>query len=136
MSKIKVDKEKVKKAYTRGLVSLEVLKLKEMPKSIEEAEELYDGIVKYKTYLIDDLSQPYIIRLAYTENKSKLNSVDPMTLNEGDQYELSESIQDILRENDFPINKSEFPEQPENQKQPEIKTISEIKKIKAANVKK
>jgi len=121
--KIKVDKEKAKLAFTRGLVSLEVLKLKDMPSSIEEAEELYDKIVKYKTYLVDDLSQPYLIRLAYTENKTRLNSVDPMTLDEGDQFELSESIQDILRENKFAVNKSEFPERPSE----EIKTIEELK---------
>jgi hypothetical protein len=108
-----VDKEKVKKVYTKGLVSLEIIKLKEMPADVQEAEELYEDIVKHKTYLIDDLTDPYIVRLAYTENKSKLRSVDPDRLDDIDAFELGESIQEILKENDFPVIKSEFPEAPE-----------------------
>jgi hypothetical protein len=108
-----VDKEKVKNIYTKGLVSLEVIKLKEMPASVEEAEGLYEEIVKHKTYLIDDLSDPYIVRLAYTENKSKLRSVDPDRLDDIDAFELGESIQEILKENGFPVIKSDFPEAPE-----------------------
>ena len=109
---LKVNKEKTKAIYTKGLVSLEVIKLKEMPENVTEAEELYDSIVKHKTYLIDDLQEPYIIRLSYTENKSKLRSVDPEFIDDADKYELSESIQEILKENDFPVIKSEFPEKP------------------------
>jgi len=106
-------KDNVKKVYRRGLVSLEVIKLKEMPADLKEAEELYEEIVKYKTYLIDDLSDPYLIRLSYTDDKSKLKSIDPNHLDDIDAYELGESIQEILRENDFPVIKSAFPEAPE-----------------------
>jgi hypothetical protein len=111
--KIKVDKEKVKNVYTRGLVSLEVIKLKEAPADVQEAEELYDEIVKHKTYLVDDLTDPYLIRLSYTENKSKLRSIDPNALDDIDAFELGESVQEILKENGFPVIKSEFPEAPE-----------------------
>ncbi len=108
----KKEKEKVKDVYTKGLVSLEVIKLKTEPESLEAAEELYDNIVKHRTYLVDDLKDPYLIRVSWTENKSKLRSVDPDHMDEIDQYELSESIQEILKENNFPVIKSEFPEKP------------------------
>jgi len=111
--KNKIDKNKVKDVYTKGLVSLEVIKLKEMPANVKEAEELYNEIVKHKTYLIDDLTEPYIIRVAYTENKSKLRSVDPDRLDDIDAFELGESIQEILKENGFPVIKSDFPDMPE-----------------------
>lgn len=124
-----INKEKAKKIYTHGLVSLEVLELAKMPANEEQAEEIYQSIVKHKTYIVDDLSKPYLIRIAYTENKSALKSVDPEYLDEGDQYEISETIQDILRENDFPVIKSDFPNKDQsNQKdQPPIIPISEIK---------
>lgn len=107
-----VDKEKVKDAYTKGIVSLEIIKLKEQPASLEEAEKIYDKTVKVKTYLVDDLSDPYMVRLAYTENKAKLRSVDPDHMDEIDHFEMSETIQEILKENNFPVIKSEFPEKP------------------------
>ena len=109
----KIDKEKVKEVYTKGLVSLEVIKLRESPVDVKEAEELYTEIVKHKTYLIDDLADPYIIRLSFTENKSRLRSVDPDRLEDMDAFELGESIQEILKENGFPVIKSEFPDMPE-----------------------
>ena len=110
MSKSKVDKEKVKAAYTRDLISLEILRTKKHFDSPEEAEKYYDKKVKHKTYIVDDLTQPYIIRIAYTESKKDIRSVDPEYIDEGDQYELSETIQDILRENMFPVIKSNFPQ--------------------------
>ena len=108
-----MSKEKIINAFKKGLISMEIIQLKEMPKNVEEAETLYDELVKHKTYLINDLSKPYIIRLSYTENKSRINSVDPDVISEGDQYELSESIQEILKENDFPIIESNFPKKEE-----------------------
>lgn len=124
----KVDKEKVKDAYTKGLVSLEVIKLKERPETTEEAEALYDKIVKHKTYLVDDLPDPYIIRLSYTENKSKLRSIDPDHMDEADQFEISESIQDILRENNFPVIKSKFPDKDKEANKEPILSLEDIKK--------
>jgi hypothetical protein len=106
----KPDLEKAKMKYKRGLVSLEILELPVLPKNVEEAEKMYDERVQHKTYVIDDLSRPYIIRLAYTEDKASLKNVDPEYLDEGDRYEISESIQEILRENDFPVIKSAFPD--------------------------
>jgi hypothetical protein len=109
-----IDKEKVKTAYTRGIVSLEVIKLKDMPETVEEAEKIYGDIVKTETHLINDLTSgtPYIIRVAYTENKSKLKSVDPEHMDDMDTYEIGESIQEIYRGLNLPIIKSEFPEKP------------------------
>lgn len=110
---IKVDKEKVKAAYTRGLVSLEILKPKKHLRDTKEAEEYYDELVHHKMYLVDDLTEQYIVRLSYTDKKNKLNNVDPDQIPEIDQYEISETIQDILRENMFPVVKSNFPEKKE-----------------------
>jgi hypothetical protein len=110
--KLKVDKERVKKVYKKGLVSLEVIRLKERPENEVEAEKLYDQIVKHKTFLINDLSFPCLIKLSYTDNKSKLRSIDPEYIDDIDKYELSESIQEILRDEGFPIIKSDFPEAP------------------------
>ena len=101
--------------YKKGLVSLEILKLKEMPETEEAAEELYNDLVQTKVYLIDDLEHPYVVRIAYTENKVKMRSVDPEHLPEGDQFELSESIQDILRENGFPVIESAFPQEDDDE---------------------
>jgi len=105
-------KEKVKNIFTKGLVSLEILKLNKKPDTVEEAESLYDEIVKHKTFLIDDIEEPLVIRLSYTENKKSLSSVDPNFLSDMVRYEVSESIQDILRNEGFPIIESNFP-QPE-----------------------
>jgi len=117
-----VNKEKVKLAYTRQIISLEILKLKEMPETVEEAEALYDKVVKTKTYLVDDLAsgEPYVIRAAYTENKSILKTVDPENLEEGDIYEIQESIQDVYRDLKLPVIKSQFKEEPELAEEPKL----------------
>jgi len=109
--------DKVKEVYKKGLVSLEVIKLKNTPNSVEDAEAIYNDIVKFKTYLIEDLNEPYVIRLAYTEDKSKLKSIDPTHLEDIDAYELGESMQEILKENGFPIIKSAFPEAPQTEEE-------------------
>jgi len=112
-----IDKEKAKLVYTRGIVSLEILKLKEMPASVEEAEAIYNKVVKTETHLIDDMTSgtPYIIRVAYTENKGHLKSVDPEQLEDIDAFEIGESIQDIYRGLNLPVIKSEFPTEPESE---------------------
>ncbi len=118
-----VNKEKVKTAYTRQIISLEILKLKEMPETVEEAEAFYDKVVKTETHLIDDVASgtPYIIRAAYTENKNQLMTVDPDHLEESDIYEIQESIQDILRGLNLPVIKSQFIEEPEFIEEPKTK---------------
>lgn len=107
--------EKKLEKLKRGLVSLEILKVPKNTKSLEEAEEVYDKLVTHKSYFIDDLSRPYLIKLAYTEDKSKIRNTDPETIDDGDVYELTESIQEILRENLLPVIKSQFPEKPDYQ---------------------
>ncbi len=109
---IKVDKDKVKAVYTNDLISLEILKIPERINTLEEAEEYYNDRIKYKTEIVKDLSEPYFIRVAYTENKKELKSVDPDSLNDGDAYEISETIQDLLRSLKFPVIKSNFPKAP------------------------
>ncbi len=104
------DKERVKAAYTKDIISLEIIKTQEKFETQKEAEEYYDARVNHKIYLIDDLAQNYFIRLSYTDVKKEISSVDPEHIEEGDQYELSETIQEILRENLFPVIKSNFPE--------------------------
>jgi len=114
----KVDKEKVKTVFNKGLVSLEILKLSKEVKSVEDAEKVYDEMVKHKTFLIDDLPSPYVIRLAYTEKKNKLRSVDPEFLGDLEKFEISESIQEILKAEGFPVIDSNFP-QPEDEDEKE-----------------
>ena len=107
------EKEKVKGVYNKGLVSLEILKVPREVTDIQAAEELYNETVKTKTFLIDDLPNTYVIRLAYTEKKNKLRSVDPEFLEEGEKFEISESIQEILKDEGFPVIDSNFPQKPE-----------------------
>ncbi len=111
--KIAVDKERVKAAYNNDIVSLEIMRVPATAelKTTEEAEAYYSERVNHKMYLINDLEDNYIIRLSYTEKKQELKSVDPDHIEEGDQYELSETIQEILRENLFPVIESNFPKQ-------------------------
>jgi hypothetical protein len=108
--KPKIDKEKNKEVYRKDIVSLEILKTKETFDSVEEAEKYYNDRVQHYTYIPDDLSSNYIIRISVTEKKKELRSVDPDHIPEIDQYELSETIQDILREHRMPIIKSNFPQ--------------------------
>jgi hypothetical protein len=113
--KPQIDKEKIKAVYKRDLISLEILKTKKALKNIEEAEEYYNDRVQHKFYIIDDLDSNYIIRISTSEAKKELRSVDPDHIPEIDQFELSESIQDILKENLFPVIKSQFPKKENNE---------------------
>ncbi len=108
------DKTKIKAAYNNDIVSLEILKVPATAeiKTVEEANEYYNERVNHKMYVIDDLVDNYIIRLSYTDKKQELKSVDPEHIEEADEYELSETIQEILRENLFPVIESNFPQKP------------------------
>jgi len=120
-----VDKNKVKAVYRRDIVSLEILKTPEKLKTVEEAEAYYDERVQHKMYLIDDLESNYMIRLSFTEKKKELSSVDPEHIPEIDGFELSESIQEILKENLFPVIKSNFPERPATEQATPINNIED-----------
>jgi len=102
------EKEIIEKTYKKALISLEILQLGEKPNSVEDAEKIYDELVQHKTFIIDDLSRNYVIRLSYTDKKSSINSVDPDVIPEGDMYELAESIQEILKAEGFPVIESNF----------------------------
>jgi len=104
-----IDKDKIKQVYKKGLVSLEIMKLKEGVETPEEAEVLYKKNVTDEYFVINDLSKPFMIKLSYTNSKQELRSVDPDSLNEADKYEISESIQEILKSGGFPIIDSNFP---------------------------
>ncbi len=112
----KARREKAKDIFNKGLVSLEILKLGKPVDNVEEADALYDDIVKHKTYIVDDVSDPYLIRVAWTEKKKELKSVDPEFLDDIDKFEIAETIQDILREQGFPVINSNFPEAPKDVK--------------------
>jgi len=92
----------------KELVSLEILTFKEdvsefTPEQIKE---------KYRSYnesftVINDLSQPYVIRTVVGDYKD-IRSYEPDMIPESDRYEIAESIQDILKDNDLPVYKSDF----------------------------
>jgi len=73
----------------------------------EELKELYNSKIEEKFYLVNDLSVPYIVRIAVAE-KNKVVSLEPELVDECDVVELTESIQEILQENSIPVYKSEF----------------------------
>ncbi len=115
--KLTVNKERARAAYNNDIVSLEIMRVPATAdlKTTEEAEAYYNERVNHKMYLVDDLEDNYIIRLSYTEKKQELKSVDPEHLQDADQYELSETIQEILRENLFPVIESNFPKEKETE---------------------
>lgn len=90
------------------LVSLEILTFSEDITNFTEKQlkEKYDGFKESFT-LVDDLSQPYLIRSVVGSHKD-IRSLEPEMIPEGDRVELSESIQDILKSNNLPVYKSEF----------------------------
>lgn len=92
-----------------SLITLEVL---QMPPELETSEDITDYYNKHvitETFLINDTSVPYIIRVA-TANKTKVKSLDPEFLPEADAFEISESIQEILKDKGFAIFNHKFPE--------------------------
>lgn len=97
----------------KSLVALEVLQLPESVRTEEEIREYYDKHVNVSTYLIEDTTVPYVIRIA-TANKKRVKALNPEQLPEIDSYEISESIQDILRDNGFPVFKHKFPDKDGN----------------------
>jgi len=110
---IEQQKEEIQKMFGESnLISIEVLRKPDEVNTSEEAEEFYKNNTEVKNYLILDTEKKYIIRLT-TAKKGIIQSVDPDYIPGGDMYEVSESIQDILKENGFPVFKYKFPERTE-----------------------
>ena len=97
----------------RELIDLEVLGIPD--KTVEELQEMgidkIKSLIKRRTtekyYLIDDTSKPYIVKIV-TSKPEKLRSFEPELLPNGDDFEIMESIQEILKENNVPVYKSDF----------------------------
>jgi len=97
----------------KELIDLEVLQFPD--KSVEELQEMginkIKSLIKRRTeekyYLIDDTSKPYVIKIV-TSKMDKLRSLEPELLPDGDDFEVMESIQEILKENNIPVYKSDF----------------------------
>lgn len=94
----------------KSLITMEVLEIPEELTTPEEVDKYYEENVKTHTYVIDDVEGHYAVRVAIA-HKKKIRSVDPEFIPEADMYEVSESIQDILKEHGFPVYKTMFPEQ-------------------------
>jgi len=108
------------------LVSLEILKFTDEVKDLTELE-IRKKYRKAKEHFIkiDDLSQTYVIRLV-VDNKENIKSLEPDFLPEGDVFEVSESIQGILKDFGINVYGSDFSEDG-------IKMSSQIKKDKLSD---
>ena len=96
----------------KEIIGLEVIKVnidEEVYGSLTEKEikDLYYSNVKEEFIKVDDLSQPYIIRLV-TSDTQQLKSLEPELLPNGDDFEMAETIQGLLKERDVRIFKSDF----------------------------
>jgi len=90
------------------LVSLEILTFSEDVSNFNE-EQLKEKYNSYKESftLVNDLSQPYVIRTVVGDYKD-IRSYEPDMIPESDRYEITESIQDVLKNKDVPVYKSDF----------------------------
>jgi len=92
----------------KELVSLEILTFSEDVSGFNE-DQIKE---KYKSYeesftLVDDLSQPYVIRTVVGNHKD-IRSYEPDMIPAEDRFEIAESIQEILKNKDLPVYKSDF----------------------------
>jgi len=96
------------KENQKELVSLEILTFSEDVTGYSEKQlkEKYHSFKETFT-LIDDLSQPYVIRTVVGEHKD-IRSLEPEMIPECDRFEVSESVQSILKDNELPVYKSDF----------------------------
>jgi len=93
----------------KELVSLEILKFTEDTSELSEAEikDLYERVTKEEFIKVDDLSQPYVLRLV-TSTEKELRSLEPDFLPSGDDFEMAETIQDTLKENGINVYGGDF----------------------------
>jgi hypothetical protein len=92
------------------LVSLEILKFTDIDTnelSDAEIKKLYKEKTEEQFIKVDDLSQPYVLRIV-TSTESKLRSLEPDFLPSGDDFEMAETIQDILKEKGINVYGGDF----------------------------
>jgi hypothetical protein len=103
-----MSKKELIKEDQKELVSLEILTFREdvTGYSEDQLKEKYRSFKETFT-LIDDLSQPYVIRSVIGNHKD-IRSLEPELIPECDRFEVSESVQEILKNGELPVYKSEF----------------------------
>jgi len=108
------------------LISLEILKFSEdgntSELNIDEIKDLYSKVTEEEFIKIDDLSQPYVIRVV-TSKESVLKSLEPDFLPSGDDFEMAETIQNILKSKNINVYGADF-------KTEDLEHAGEIKKAK------
>ena len=80
----------------KELISVEIFKPKDIEKLKSELPKL-----KYTFIEIDDLSEPYLVFIRYSENELSGEILEPNNINPVDAYELNESISEKLKELGF-----------------------------------
>ena len=120
-TELSIDKDRTE------LISLEILKFSEevgdtSELDIKEIKDLYSKVTQEEFIKIDDLSQPYVIRVV-TSQESVLKSLEPDFLPSGDDFEMAETIQDILKSKNINVYGADF-------KTEDLEYAGEIKKTK------
>jgi len=89
----------MKKELSKELLSVEIFK---PLKDIEEAIQITEKEIKSKVVPITDLKEKYIVRINYIESEDGIiESITPEKVHPVDQFELNESIVEILNDLGF-----------------------------------
>jgi len=67
----------------------------------EELQSIIDKIeseVKTKYVKVDDLNDPYVVKIEYTETDDSIETLSPEEIHPLDQFELTETINESIRE--------------------------------------
>lgn len=123
-TELSIDKDRTE------LISLEILKFSEDvgntdEMDIAEIKELYSKLTEEEFIKVDDLSQPYVIRVV-TSKESILKSLEPDFLPNGDDFEVSETIQEILKGKNINVYGADF-------KTEDLEHAGEIKKARLSD---
>lgn len=104
------DKDLILNKFVKNkMVSLDVFTVKDDNINLDNISSKIEEFTETRYYLVDDLSQPYFIRLTLADIlDNNISSVDPTLMEDSDTFELSESIKDILKKNNIHIRKDEF----------------------------
>lgn len=112
------------------LISLEILKFSKDKNtndlSLEEIKDLYTKVTEEEFIKVDDLSQPYVIRVV-TSKESVLRSLEPDFLPNGDDFEMAETIQELLKAKNINVYGGDF-------KTEILEQAGEIKKAKLSEI--